>query len=440
MKNFNIPQNLLLTLTFLLPYEQQTRAVEVKSLFVAVGDTVRVTCLFNRSLWHEWAQIGWLEDSKSSHRDFHLYKNFNKEGKNQSTDKDIFNNVNMTGSGAEGDFSLLFSPVHFEHSGRFTCYYRNTSTHILTKLKVVKLITAEVTSPKYPVEEGSETTLRCSISSGADVDVEWMRGELSVGKGKEMKVSQMGVTDGGKWTCIVSTMNKTRLTINHFINVYKRSHDGVKRSIFITPVNSNITLPGVNHHSTRWYKVNESKSLMKDRDEQTNGKFTITEDFSLRISDVRPEDTGHYECRSDRDIYYILIIIVTATVTPNKGASEGTTRTLTCDLSHPVPDVTFGWRHETYDHDVTNHSSFTLTFAPEDPRKWMCVLYGESGRIITTISQTIVEGQGTENCRIFIWMFIAYVLLLVIASELLVWYLLKKKGTNQRKSRNKYMK
>uniref|UniRef100_UPI00358EB696 uncharacterized protein isoform X3 n=1 Tax=Myxine glutinosa TaxID=7769 RepID=UPI00358EB696 len=220
-----------------------------------------------------------------------------------------------------------------------------------------------------------------------------MRGDLSVGKGQVMKVSQMGITDGGKWTCVVSTMNKTRLTINHFINVYKRgSRDGVKRSIYITPVNSNITLPGVNDHSTRWYKVNESKSLMKDRDEQTNGKFTITEDFSLRISDVRPEDTGHYECRSDRDIYYISIIIVTARVTPKNEVSEGTAVNLTCDLSHPVPGVTFGWRRETSDRDVTNQSSFTFIFVPEAAGKWMCVLFGESGRVITTISQTITEG------------------------------------------------
>uniref|UniRef100_UPI0035900188 uncharacterized protein isoform X3 n=1 Tax=Myxine glutinosa TaxID=7769 RepID=UPI0035900188 len=288
-----------------------------------------------------------------------------------------------------------------------------------------------VRSRRNPVEEGRETTLRCSIY-GADVDVEWMRGHLSVGKGQVMRVSQMGITDGGKWTCIVSTMNKTRLTINHFINVYKRgSRDGVKRCIFITPVNSNITLPGVNDHSTRWYKVNESISLMKDRDEQTNGKFTITEDFSLRISDVRPEDTGHYECRSHRDIYYISIIIVTATVTPGKRVSNGTAVTFNCDLSHPVPGVTFGWRHVTSDRDVTNQPSFTFTFTPEDEGKWMCVLFGESGRVITTISQTITEGQGTQNCRIFIWIFIAYVLLLGIVSSILIWDLLKKKERNE---------
>jgi len=43
----------------------------------------------------------------------------------------------------ENAVSLLFSPVHFDDSGRFTCYYRDISTHIVTKLKVVILITAE---------------------------------------------------------------------------------------------------------------------------------------------------------------------------------------------------------------------------------------------------------------------------------------------------------
>uniref|UniRef100_UPI00358FD14D opioid-binding protein/cell adhesion molecule-like n=1 Tax=Myxine glutinosa TaxID=7769 RepID=UPI00358FD14D len=265
-----------------------------------------------------------------------------------------------------------------------------------------------------------------------------MRGHLSVGKGKEMKVSQMGITDGGKWTCVVSTMNKTRLTINHFINVYKRgSRDGVKRCIFITPVNSNITLPGVNRHSTRWYKVKRLQSRIKNREQQTNGKVTITEDFSLRIADVRPNDTGHYECRSDPVIYDILVVIVTARVTPKNEVSEGTVVNLTCDLSHPVPGVTFGWRHETTDRDVRNQSSFNFTFAPEDAGKWMCVLYGESGRVITTISQTITEDQGIQDCMIFIWIFIAYVLLLAIVSSLLLWHLLKKKGKNQKNSRNK---
>uniref|UniRef100_UPI00358ED5A1 uncharacterized protein n=1 Tax=Myxine glutinosa TaxID=7769 RepID=UPI00358ED5A1 len=258
-----------------------------------------------------------------------------------------------------------------------------------------------------------------------------MRGHLSVGKGEKMKVSQMGITDGGKWTCVVSTMNKTRLTINHFINVYKRSRDGVKRCIFITPVNSNITLPGVNHHSTRWYKVNESKSLMKDRDEQTNGKSTITEDFSLRISDVRPEDTRHYECRSDRHIYYISIIIVTATVTPGKRVSNGTAVTFNCELSHPVPGVTFGWRHVTSDRDVTNQPSFTFNFTPEDARKWMCVLYGESGRVITTISQTFTEVKQQLN-----WLQVGigiavFVLLVMIIAMLLFWNKQRKKDARQ---------
>uniref|UniRef100_UPI00358E5CFC uncharacterized protein n=1 Tax=Myxine glutinosa TaxID=7769 RepID=UPI00358E5CFC len=258
-----------------------------------------------------------------------------------------------------------------------------------------------------------------------------MRGDLSVGKGQVMKVSQMGITDGGKWTCVVSTMNKTRLTINRFINVYKRSRDGVKRCIFITPVNSNITLPGVNRNSTRWYKVNESESLMKDRDEQTNGKFTITEDFSLRISDVRHEDTGHYECRSDRHIYYIsIIIIVTATVTPGKRVSNGTAVTFNCELSHPVPGVTFGWHHVTSDRDVTNQSSFTFTFTPEDEGKWMCVLYGESGRVITTISQI------TEVKRQLNWLQVGigiavFVLLVMIIAMLLFWNKQRKKDARQ---------
>uniref|UniRef100_A0A8C4QEG0 Ig-like domain-containing protein n=1 Tax=Eptatretus burgeri TaxID=7764 RepID=A0A8C4QEG0_EPTBU len=221
MDNFNIHQSLLLTLMFLLPYEQHTRAVEVTPVFVAVGDTVRLPCLFNRSLWHELARVGWLKDRKSSHRDFHLYKDFPNEGKTLSTDKDLLNNVNIIGNGLKGDFSLLFSPVHFDDSGRFTCYYRNISTHILTKLKVVILITAEVTSSMNPVREGGETTLMCRISNDTKGDVEWMRGELLVGKGKEMKLSQTEITDGGQWNCIVSTMNKPRLTISHFINVYQ---------------------------------------------------------------------------------------------------------------------------------------------------------------------------------------------------------------------------
>jgi len=80
-----------------------------------------------------------------------------------------------------------------------------------------------VRSPKDPVLEGSGTTLMCRISDGSEgeVEVEWMRGKLSVGKGKEMKLSPTEITDGGQWTCIVSTMNKPRLTINHFINVYQ---------------------------------------------------------------------------------------------------------------------------------------------------------------------------------------------------------------------------
>jgi len=72
-----------------------------------------------------------------------------------------------------------------------------------------------------PVLEGSGTTLMCRISDGSEGEVEWLRGKLSVGKGKEMKLSQTEITDGGQWTCIVSTMNKPRLTINHFINVYQ---------------------------------------------------------------------------------------------------------------------------------------------------------------------------------------------------------------------------
>uniref|UniRef100_UPI00358F92D5 T-cell surface glycoprotein CD4-like isoform X2 n=1 Tax=Myxine glutinosa TaxID=7769 RepID=UPI00358F92D5 len=422
MANSNIPQGLLLTLLILLPCVEPSRAVEEKSVFVVVGDVVTLPCLFNRSLWREGARVEWWK-----YRGI-MYQNFRDEGFTRGR----YNNLYITGHGVkEGDFSLLLSPVRYYDSGTFTCTHLNRSTHKRTKLAEVKLVTAEVTSRRDPVEEGGETTLRCSIR-GADGDVEWMRGHLSVGKGQVMKVSQMGITDGGKWTCVVSTMNKTRLTINHFINVYKRgSRDGVKRSIYITPVNSNITLPGVNQNSTRWYKGNESESLMKDRDEQTNGKFTITEDFSLRISDVRPEDTGHYECRSDRDIYYISIIIITATVTPGKRVSNGTAVNLNCELSHRVPGVTFGWRHVTSDRDVMNQSSFTFTFTPEDAGKWMCVLFGESGRVITTISQTITEGQGTQNCRIFIWIFIAYVLLLGIVSSILIWDLLKKKERNE---------
>uniref|UniRef100_A0A8C4PYG9 Ig-like domain-containing protein n=1 Tax=Eptatretus burgeri TaxID=7764 RepID=A0A8C4PYG9_EPTBU len=277
----------------------------------------------------------------------------------------------------------------------------------------------------------------CRISDGSESEVEWMRGKLSVGKGKEMKLSQTEITDGGQWTCIVSTMNKTRLTINHFINVYQGSRDGVKRSIFITPVKSNITLPCLNDRGTQWYNVKKLQSRKKDGEEQTNGKFTITEDFSLTISDVRPKDTGHYECRSDRVTFDILVIAVTAQVTPKNGVSEGTAVTLNCDLSHPVPGVTFRWRHETSDRDVTNQSSLTLSFAPEDAGTWMCVLYGESGRVITTTSQIITTGQGPQHCMIFIWIFVAYVLLLAIVSTLLIWCLLKKKGMNQKKPRNK---
>uniref|UniRef100_UPI00358F1150 T-cell surface glycoprotein CD4-like n=1 Tax=Myxine glutinosa TaxID=7769 RepID=UPI00358F1150 len=357
-----------------------------------------------------------------------MHQDFRDEGFTRGR---FYHNMNITGHGVkEGDFSLLISPVRSYDFGTFTCNHVNRSTDKRTKLAEVKLVTAEVTSRRDPVEEGGETTLRCWIY-GADGDVEWMRGHLSVGKGKVMRVSQMGITDGGKWTCVVSTMNKTRLTINHFINVYKRSRDGVKRCIFITPVNSNITLPGVNQNSTRWYKVNESESLMKDRDEQTNGKFTITEDFSLRISDVRPEDTGHYECRSDPDIYYISIIIVTATVTPGKRVSNGTAVTLNCELSHPVPGVTFGWRHVTSDRDVTNQSSFTFTFVPEDAGKWMCVLYGESGRVITTISQTIREVKRQLN-----WLQVGigiavFVLLVMIIAMLLFWNKQRKKDARQ---------
>uniref|UniRef100_UPI00358F1BF9 limbic system-associated membrane protein-like isoform X1 n=2 Tax=Myxine glutinosa TaxID=7769 RepID=UPI00358F1BF9 len=442
MANSNIPQGLLLTFFILLPCVEHSRAVEEKSVFVVVGDEVTLPCLFNRSLWREGARVEW--DWKKRNRlnimriirEIIMHQDFPDEGFTRGR---FDHNLNITGYGVkEGDFSLLISPVRFYDYGTFTCHHVNNSTDKRTKLAAVKLVTAKVTSRGNPVEEGRETTLRCSIR-GADGDVEWLRGHLSVGKGKVMRVSQMGITDGGKWTCVVSTMNKTRLTINYFINVYKRgSRDGVKRSIYITPVNSNITLPGVNRNSTRWYKVNESKSLMKDRDEQTNGKFTITEDFSLRISDLRPEDTGHYECRSDPDIYYIsIIIIVTARVAPKNEVSEGTAVNLTCDLSHPVPSVTFGWRHDTSDLDVTNQSSFTFTFVPEDAGKWMCVLFGESGRVITTISQTITEDQGIQDCMIFIWIFIAYVLLLAIVSSLLIWHLLKKKGKNQRKSRNK---
>ena len=120
---------------------QHTRAVEEKSVFVRVGEAVTLPCLFNRSLWGQGARMGWVRVRRNSHRSDFLYRDFPNEGNNPST---FNNNINITGHGVtEGDFSLLISPVRFDDYGTFTCFHLNHSTHKLTTLTTVNLVTAE---------------------------------------------------------------------------------------------------------------------------------------------------------------------------------------------------------------------------------------------------------------------------------------------------------
>ncbi|XP_058878961.1 obscurin-like isoform X15 [Acipenser ruthenus] len=245
---------------------------------------------------------------------------------------------------------LLISNLLPEDTGDYTCDTGDQQTTAHIKVNALPVLFKKGLQDQE-AEEGGSATLRCELSKPG-APVKWRRGGVLLQASEKLEMRQKGVTaelvihkleleDTGVYTCDTGDLqSNAKVTVKALPVLFKQkllnqeSEEGGTATLCCE-----LSKPGA---PVEWRK---GGVLLKPGDKyEMKQKDHVVE---LLISNLLPEDTGHYTCDTgDRQTTATLSVQALPVLFKQgllgKDAEEGGTVTLSCEVSKPGAPVE--WR------------------------------------------------------------------------------------------------
>ncbi|XP_036822866.1 obscurin isoform X7 [Oncorhynchus mykiss] len=245
---------------------------------------------------------------------------------------------------------LLISKVVPEDSGDYSCVCGDQKTTASLKIKA-QPVTFKQKLGSQEAEEGGNVTLHCELSKPG-VPVEWRKGTQVLKSGEkyqlkqkesvsELLISKVVPEDSGDYSCVCGDQKTTAsLKIKALPVIFKQDLQSqeAEEGGSVT-LHCELSKPGVPVEWRKGTQVLKSgeKYQMKQKDCSVD----------LQVCDLKPEDTGSYQCRTgDTESSACLKVnalpVIFTKELQSQQAEEGGSVTLHCELSKP--GVPVEWR------------------------------------------------------------------------------------------------
>ncbi|XP_031662307.1 obscurin isoform X7 [Oncorhynchus kisutch] len=245
---------------------------------------------------------------------------------------------------------LLISKVVPEDSGNYSCICGDQKTTASLKIKA-QLVTFKHKLESQEAEEGGSVTLHCELSKPG-VPVEWRKGTQVLKSGEkyqlkqnesvsELLISKVLPEDSGDYSCVCGDQKTTAsLKIKALPVIFKQDLQSqeAEEGGSVT-LHCELSKPGVPVEWRKGTQVLKSgeKYQMKQKDCRVD----------LQVCDLKPEDTGSYQCRtgdteSSACLKVNAVPVIFTKELQSQQAEEGGSVTLHCELSKP--GVPVEWR------------------------------------------------------------------------------------------------
>ncbi|XP_064848045.1 obscurin-like [Oncorhynchus masou masou] len=248
---------------------------------------------------------------------------------------------------------LLISKVVPEDSGDYSCVCGDQKTSASLKIKA-QPVTFKQKLGSQEAEEGGSVTLHCELSKPG-VPVEWRKGTQVLTSGEkyqlkqkesvsELLISKVVPEDSGDYSCVCGDQKTTAsLKIKDFSAlpvIFKQDLQSqeAEEGGSVT-LHCELSKPGVPVEWRKGTQVLKSgeKYQMKQKDCRVD----------LQVCDLKPEDTGSYQCRtgdtgSSACLKVNALPVIFTKELQSQQAEEGGSVTLHCELSKP--GVPVEWR------------------------------------------------------------------------------------------------
>ncbi|KAL0966229.1 hypothetical protein UPYG_G00292620 [Umbra pygmaea] len=238
---------------------------------------------------------------------------------------------------------LLISRVVPEDSGDYSCVCGDQKTTSTVKIRA-QPVTFKQKLKSQEAEEGGSVTLHCELSKPG-VPVEWKKGKQALKSGEkyqmkqkdsacELLISRVVPEDSGDYSCVCGDQKTTAsLKIKAIPVTFKQDLQSqeAEEGGSVT-LHCELSKPGI---PVEWKKGTQ---VLK-----SGGKYRMNQtrcNVELQISDLKPEDTGSYQCSTgDTAISAFLkvnaIPVIFTKELHSQEAEEGASVTLQCELSKP---------------------------------------------------------------------------------------------------------
>ncbi|XP_031662306.1 obscurin isoform X6 [Oncorhynchus kisutch] len=245
---------------------------------------------------------------------------------------------------------LLISKVLPEDSGDYSCVCGDQKTTASLEIKA-QLVTFKHKLESQEAEEGGSVTLHCELSKPG-VPVEWRKGTQVLKSGEkyqlkqnesvsELLISKVLPEDSGDYSCVCGDQKTTAsLKIKALPVIFKQDLQSqeAEEGGSVT-LHCELSKPGVPVEWRKGTQVLKSgeKYQMKQKDCRVD----------LQVCDLKPEDTGSYQCRtgdteSSACLKVNAVPVIFTKELQSQQAEEGGSVTLHCELSKP--GVPVEWR------------------------------------------------------------------------------------------------
>ncbi|XP_029109266.1 obscurin [Scleropages formosus] len=237
-----------------------------------------------------------------------------------------------------------------EDTGEYICRTADKQTTAQIKVNVLP-ITFKQELKDQEADEGDSVILHCELSKPGAL-VEWRKGSVVLRSGDkfqmkqkdtlvELKIGDLKPEDAGEYTCKIADKQSTaKIKVNVLPIIFKQElkDQEADEGDSIT-LCCELSKPGA---PVEWRKGRE---VLKSGDKfKMKQKDTLVE---LKISDLKPEDTGEYTCKtadkqSTAKVKVNALPVVFRQELEDQEADEGSSVTLCCEISKPGAPVE--WR------------------------------------------------------------------------------------------------
>ncbi|VDN96274.1 unnamed protein product [Rodentolepis nana] len=306
---------------------------------------------------------------------------------------------------------LIISPAESTDAGRYSCFAVNSAGESQADILVSFIARPEIIridAIKETPQEGERQTLRCLASGQPPPLIKWEFNGSPVGESANIRLNQ---TTGeleilnlkrhmsGKWTCVAENVaGSTRTSVSMEVGFKPKMDSTVMQERIFGDFAADLVVPcivdGNPPPQIKWFKtVGENQVPVT-----YGGKYTLTADNSLHISNLSMEDGTTFVCEASntygRDQFHVTVELggirapTISYTEPRQIVLEGSSEMiLNCPVLDAKPPAQVNWLKNSVEinlddprYALLDNSLVIRGITMDDEAVYTCVAYNVVGR------------------------------------------------------------